>query len=141
TDDLPEFEQLGFRVPALVIGPHVRRGCTNSTTFDHVSVVSTVTRKWGLTPLNTRVEATADLSSCIDPDFVDDPQPPAMLPALQVRRPKPGLTTARGESHDELFAIAERHGFDPAKRHALAKRSLDAVLEWGERLGALEIAP
>ncbi|MBC8074127.1 MAG: alkaline phosphatase family protein, partial [Deltaproteobacteria bacterium] len=136
TDDLPEFEQLGFRVPALVIGPHVRRGCTNSTTLDHVSVVSTVTRKWGLTPLNARVEATADLSSCIDPDFVDDPQPPAMLPALQVRRPKPGLTTPRGESHDELFAIAERHGFDPAKRHALAKRSLDAVLEWGERLGA-----
>jgi phospholipase C len=143
TDELPEFEQLGFRVPALVIGPHVRRGCTNSTTFDHVSVLSTVTRKWGLTPLNARVEMTADLSSCIDPSFVDDPQPPATLPMMRVRRPQLGLTTPsatpRGESHDELFAIAERHGFDPATRHALATQSLDAVLAWGERLGALTI--
>jgi phospholipase C len=139
TDDLPEFEQLGFRVPALVIGPHVRRGCVNSTQFDHVSVLSTVTRKWGLTPLNARVEMTADLSSCIDPNFVDDPQPPAVLPAMQVRRPKPGLTASRGSSHDELFALAERYGFDPATRHAAAMRSLDAVLGWGERLGALKI--
>lgn len=138
-DDLPEFEQLGFRVPALVIGPHVRRGCVSSTTFDHVSVLSTVTKKWGLEPLNMRVEMTSDLSSCIDPSFVDDPQPPAPLPMMVVRRPTPVTAKTTGSSHDKLFALAARHGHDATTRRAAADASLHAILSWGERLGALKV--
>ena len=80
----PGFEQLGFRVPSLVVGPQVRSGCVNGTVFDHVSVAATVAKRWGLEPLNERVAATADLSSCIDPALIDQPRPPIALPRLRV---------------------------------------------------------
>jgi phospholipase C len=82
TDPNPGFEQLGFRVPSLVAGGQVRRSCVNGTVFDHVSVAATVAARWGLEPLNARVAATADLSSCIDPELIDNPRPPAPLPKL-----------------------------------------------------------
>jgi phospholipase C len=139
TDDMPDFEQLGFRVPALVIGPHVRRGCVNSTQLEHTSVLKTVIQKWGLDPLTSRVDAAADLSSCIDPSFVDDPQPPAQLPMMIVRRPQPNLAQSSGKSHDELFALCDRHGIGPAERAKAAREAIEAMFAWGQKLGALKV--
>jgi len=85
-DPNPGFEQLGFRVPAMVVGPQVRRGCVNGTVFDHVSIAATVAVRWGLDPLNDRVAATNDLSSCIDPAFIDNPNPPISIPRVLVPR-------------------------------------------------------
>lgn len=138
-DERPEFRQLGFRVPAVVIGARVRRGCVNATQLDHVSVVSTITRKWGLEPLSTRVTSTNDLSSCLDPAFIDDPQPAIDLPMLTVRRPAepPEGTVLPGQR--ELLELCERHAWDRGRRRAHAAASLDAILAWGERLGVLRI--
>ena len=80
TDENPAFRRLGVRVPGLVAGPTVRRGATVSKTFDHVSVIATLTRRFGLRPLNDRVRATNDLSACIDPALVDSPRPGPALP-------------------------------------------------------------
>ena len=74
-DVLPEFQQLGFRVPSLVIGPHVRRGCVDGTQFDHVTPIATATRRFGLPVMNDRVGATNDVSSAIDPERLGDPRP------------------------------------------------------------------
>jgi phospholipase C len=137
-DDLPDFEQLGFRVPAILIGPHVKRGCVNSTQFEHTSVLKTVIQKWGLDPLTTRVDAATDLSSCIDPNFVDDPQPPAQLPMMTVRRPTPNLAQSSGKSH-ELFAPCDRHGIGPAERGRAAREAIEAMFAWGQKLGALKV--
>ena len=41
-DPNPEFRQLGFRVPAIVAGPRVRRGAVVSTPFEHVSIAATL---------------------------------------------------------------------------------------------------
>jgi phospholipase C len=86
-DPHPGFEQLGFRVPSMVIGPQVRAGCVDGTVFDHASVAATVAARWGLEPLNERVAATADLSSCIDPELIDNPRPPVALPYIVVPDP------------------------------------------------------
>jgi phospholipase C len=83
-DSRAEFRQLGFRVPGLVIGPHVRRGCANNTQFEHASIAATIAAKWGLDPLNDRVAATMDLSSCIHPEFIDNPRAPITLPKVEV---------------------------------------------------------
>ena len=83
-DERDEFRQLGFRVPGLVIGPHVRRGCINSNQFEHSSIIATATEKWGLDPINDRVRASNDLSSCIHPDLLDNPQPGIDLPRIDV---------------------------------------------------------
>ncbi|HEX7601432.1 MAG TPA: alkaline phosphatase family protein, partial [Polyangiaceae bacterium] len=70
SDVRAEFRQLGFRVPALVIGPTVRRGAVVSTTFEHVSIAATLGARFGMESLGPRMDAAHDLSSCIDPALV-----------------------------------------------------------------------
>jgi phospholipase C len=81
-----EFDHMGFRIPGFAVGPYVRRGCAIDTVFEHPSVHATANVRWGLTPLNGRAAAAADVSSCIDPKLVTfrAPQPAARLPVLDV---------------------------------------------------------
>ncbi|HET6585085.1 MAG TPA: alkaline phosphatase family protein [Nannocystaceae bacterium] len=139
-DEMPGFEQLGFRVPAIVIGPHVRRGCVSSTQFDHVSVSSTATTRWGLTPINDRVTATNDVSSCIDPNFLDDPQPPAQLPKMIVGRPQVVHPGASFPGQDDLAALADRKLPPHLDHRARAQQTMDTIIAWGVKLGAIELA-
>jgi len=138
-DGLPEFRQLGFRVPAVVIGARVRRGCVVSTQYDHVSIVSTVTRKWDLEPLSTRVESTSDLADCMDPAFIDDPQPPVALPQMLVRKRPIAEANAKLPGQRELLAIADKHGWDRARRVQHEAASIDAIYAWGHKLGVLRV--
>lgn len=41
----------GTRVPALLIGPHVKRGFVDHTTYDTGSILKFITERWGLEPL------------------------------------------------------------------------------------------
>ena len=140
----PDFRRLGFRVPSIVVGPTVRRGCAVDDVFEHSSVAATATRKWNLAPLNARAGAVNDLSPCIDPRRIDDPLPPPVVPAVAVslsalaRRQE--LARRRPPSHPELMAridavrppsALDRRG----DADAIARR----VLSWGERLGAVKI--
>jgi phospholipase C len=121
----PGFEQLGFRVPAMVVGPQVRSGCVNGTVFDHVSVAATVAKRWGLPPLNERVAATADLSSCIDPALIDQPRPPISLPRVLVAaQPKIYVPGANYGGQLELAALVAKG--DPAGDKTWVKRSIEA---------------
>jgi phospholipase C len=64
-DARSEFQQLGFRVPSLVIGPYVKPQ-VSSTVFDHTSIIASVLRQHELDPLNGRDEAANDLWSLLD---------------------------------------------------------------------------
>ena len=59
------FDQLGFRVPALVVGPWVRQG-VDSTTYENTSVLKYVCERWGVEPWNERLRATNSLAGCLD---------------------------------------------------------------------------
>lgn len=89
-DDFAEtgFDQLGFRVPAVVAGPWVRQGHVSSVHFDHTSPLSQVQHMFGLEPLTTRNAAANDLESLIDRDRIEanDPAPPATLPVIELSR-------------------------------------------------------
>lgn len=61
------FDQLGFRVPALVVGPWVIQG-VDSTVYDNTSVLKYVCERWGIEPWNKRLKATASLGGCLDTD-------------------------------------------------------------------------
>lgn len=143
-DGSADFRRLGIRVPSLVVGPTVRRGCAVDDVLEHSSVVATATRRFGLEPLNPRAEAVNDLSTCIDPRRIDDPLPPPVIPPVTVslsalaRRQE--LARSRPPSHAELAAAIDalrppraldRRG----EADAIARR----VLRWGERLGAVTI--
>jgi phospholipase C len=48
------FDQLGVRVPAVIISPHVGRGVIDHTVYDHTSLLATVEQLFGLGPLTQR---------------------------------------------------------------------------------------
>jgi len=54
------FDQLGVRVPALVVSPYVRRGVIDHTDYDHSSLLATVERLFGLPHLTERDRAAND---------------------------------------------------------------------------------
>ncbi|MBK8255463.1 MAG: alkaline phosphatase family protein [Polyangiaceae bacterium] len=140
TDDDPDFTQLGFRVPGLVAGPFVRKGCFVSTPFDHVSVLRTLQRRFNLPSLNDRMSQTNDLSSCIDPAFIQNPQPPTMLPKVKVSISRVFRKEPRKISQKELWAMAEAGLIAPwldrrSESDAITRR----VLDYGVQLGAVEL--
>ncbi|MCA9655956.1 MAG: alkaline phosphatase family protein [Myxococcales bacterium] len=102
----PDFMQMGFRVPTLVIGPHVRSGHVEHTVFEHGSFASTVALRFGLPPLNARAATAANLSPCIDPAFVDDPQPPAAVPQIELSDSEIFARAGHTTSQPEIMAAA-----------------------------------
>ena len=141
-DERREFQQLGFRVPSLVIGPHVRRGCVDSTVLDHVSVISTATRRFGVPALNDRVTQTPDVSSAINPESLGNPQPPAPIPMMSVSVSE--LLSKRGTGQEELMAMV-RSGELPLpadRRHDNASHEVALrLLDHASRLGVVKLRP
>jgi phospholipase C len=56
-----QYDQLGVRVPALVISPLIQRGVIDHTTYDHTSMAATLERLFGMKPLTNRDAAANDL--------------------------------------------------------------------------------
>lgn len=81
------FSQLGFRVPALVMGPWVKGGQVSSVVHDHTSVLAHIEHMFGLEPLTARDAAAADLSDCLDTERMAAGGPalaPAEVPAVEI---------------------------------------------------------
>ncbi|MCS6915976.1 MAG: alkaline phosphatase family protein [Myxococcales bacterium] len=140
-DPRPEFQQLGFRVPALVVGPTVRSGFVNSTQLEHCSVAATLRTRFDIRSLGPRMDATADLSSCIDPRRVGRPAPPPTdLPRPEVDTrllAEPG----QGRSSQPELQQMLREGLIPphlVDGRPTRERTL-AWLQMGERLGAVRL--
>lgn len=92
TDDTLEkfgvdgFQQMGFRVPGLVIGPYAKQSYVSSVQYDHTSALKHLTNAFGLEPLNPRVAAANDLSDCIDMDRLarGEPAAPIEIPEIDL---------------------------------------------------------
>ncbi len=136
-DDDPDFRQLGFRVPAIAIGPGVRRGCAVDTVFEHSSVAATLTRRFGLAPLNDRAAAAADLAAVLDPRRVGDPAPPLVLPPVPLSRRAVADRRATAAHHELAQAIAARPLPPGLDRRGESDAVTARVLDWAERLGAI----
>lgn len=139
SDTLADFQQLGFRVPSIVAGPSVRVGATVSEQFDHVSILSTLTRRFELGPLNDRVAATTDLSSCIDPT-TSRRRPAPQLDPVEISLTALHDRPATGDHHQELLAAANL-GLIPKHldRRGESLEITKRVLRYGERLGAVRL--
>ncbi|MBL8539442.1 MAG: phosphoesterase, partial [Betaproteobacteria bacterium] len=55
------FDQLGPRVPAIVISPRIPRNMIDHRTYEHSTIVATVIRLFGLKELTARSSFTSDL--------------------------------------------------------------------------------
>jgi hypothetical protein len=60
-----KFDQLGVRVPAIVISAHTPRGTIDHTVYDHTSILATVERFYGLDNLTNRDKAANHLGPLV----------------------------------------------------------------------------
>ena len=56
------FEQLGVRVPAVIVSPFVKRGTIDHTEYDHTSALASVEKLFGLEPLTKRDAGANDIN-------------------------------------------------------------------------------
>jgi phospholipase C len=124
-DPNPDFRRIGFRVPAVVIGPQVRSGAVISTPYDHVSILATLGTRFGIDSLGPRMDAATDLGACIDPDRVAATTSVRLPAAVEI--PAAVLRSApfRRTSQPELEALARAGGI-PA--HHVDPRDADQRL-------------
>jgi phospholipase C len=140
-DERPEFQQMGFRVPTVVVGPTVRKGCVVSNRFDHTSIIKTLVTRYGIQSPNVRVDAAKDLSSCIQPAYVGKPRLPITLPELELSYQKLMSRQPVMGHHREMWDAAERGIVPPdLDLRSPGLGECAHVLEWGQRLGALKLA-
>jgi phospholipase C len=117
------FDQLGVRVPALVISPLVARGTIDHTTYDHTSILSTVGRLFGFGALTNRDASAADTLHLLS---LDSPRTdtPAVLPE-PARNPTPLGCSDEAESEDVL--LLRRSELRLARRERLSRQARGAV--------------
>jgi phospholipase C len=134
-----DFQHLGFRIPALVIGPTVKRGYVSKTVYDHTSVLATLRKRFGLPSFGKRTDAAHVLQDVFDPTFFQNPQPGPVIPkGVQPKITPDAFDSVGLSSHPEYEAALAN---DEIPREWVDPRELDERLEvWlgeGERLGAL----
>jgi phospholipase C len=137
------FDQLGFRIPALVVGPYVKPGVV-STQFDHTSVLAQIQTRYGLERLTARNEAANDLTDCLDWDRLERgaPRPPTPLPALEIDPEVLGrgcvALTGSGQPELERFYdeghVPAHLDFRPRRDELIAK-----LLHRAEKMGLLRV--
>jgi hypothetical protein len=95
------FDQLGVRVPALVISPYIAKGVVDHVEYDHSSALATVERLFGMKNLTERDKAANDLLHLLSlPEPRTDA--PTTLPG-PARNPNPLRCDDEGESAEDLL--------------------------------------
>jgi hypothetical protein len=64
-EENPEFKQLGFRVPAMLIGKGIKKGHFDHTQYDHCSILNTLGTRFELGYSNRRVEKVNPITNAI----------------------------------------------------------------------------
>ena len=59
-----QYDQLGVRVPALVISPLIPRGVIDHTIYDHTSMLASVERLFGMKPLTNETKRPTTSCTC-----------------------------------------------------------------------------
>lgn len=144
------FDQLGFRVPSLAIGPYVRERHVCSTVYDHTSVLAFVNRLFGLSPLTERVEAATSLEELLDAErlVAGAPRAAPALPIIEADeeviyapecRYQVGLARPIITGQPELEDFLELHPGRFADRRHLTSKLYDDFLRHAEKSGVLAL--
>jgi len=138
-DDDADFRQFGFRIPAIIVGPTVKKGYVSTQQYDHTSVLATLAARFDLPALTKRSSKAHTLADVFDPQRYNNPaEPPPNPPAPQLDAA--ALATVGPSGQEELDA-AIANGTVP--EDALDRRSPDertaSWLEHAERLGSVRL--
>jgi phospholipase C len=104
-----DFDQLGIRVPAIVVSPLIEKGVIDHTVYDHTSALATLERLFNMSPLTQRDAAAKDFSHLFT---LTTPRSdtPAMLtdPAIAPAEAATALTAAPEETKESLTSDLAR---------------------------------
>jgi len=138
----PDFQRMGFRVPALVAGGLARRGFVFSDTVEHSSLPAMIGRIFGVEPTNERMRLAPDLVGALDLELTLDskrPRPPQLPPLdLESRRIEQAFRSARCRQTELADYARQRFGivdYTPAERRRATERYLARAM----KLGAVRI--
>ncbi len=133
-----KFDQLGVRVPALVISPHVRRGVIDHTTYDHTSILATVERRFGMGALTQRDGAAADLLHLLS---LDTPRTdtPTTLPE-PATNPNPIGCSDEPETEDDLLLRRSELRLAASDRRRHEEGDGPAAVPGSTQLGFAQVA-
>jgi phospholipase C len=62
----PDYEQRGFRIPAVLVSPFARRAHVDHGVYDHTSILRLLEWRWGLEPLSVRDAQANNLAKALD---------------------------------------------------------------------------
>lgn len=113
------FDQLGVRVPMMVISPYSKPGYVSHTVFDHTSILRFVQARFGL-PAMTRRDAHAvpplDMFDFEHPAFLTPPKLPAAVEDPAFQGVCADTKTLPGQEENELQrASDQRRAPDPSR--------------------------
>lgn len=136
-DDRSDFRQLGFRVPALLVGPTVKRGVVDKTVYEHTSVGKTLSQKFGFAPLTQRMATANGIAAALDRTLTAPRTAPRGAPVPNLRSDE--LASLREiPSQKELLGFLDRAPSGAVNRMSLSER-LGAWLRPAEELGAVRM--
>jgi phospholipase C len=75
----PDLKRLGFRVPAIAMGPFAPRKIESAGPYEHCSILKMIAWRWGLEPLRLRDATAKNLADALD---FKTRRPPLDLPAF-----------------------------------------------------------
>lgn len=62
----PDLKRLGFRVPAIAMGPYAPKKIDNGGPYEHSSVLKMIEWRWGLEPMSVRDAKAHNLAEALD---------------------------------------------------------------------------
>ena len=88
----PDYTQLGFRVPAIAMGPFAPKKIEQAGPYEHCSILRMIEWRWGLEPMTARDANAKNLAEALDfstarpafdlPSFPQPPNPGCPSPSV-----------------------------------------------------------
>jgi phospholipase C len=91
----PNYKQLGFRVPAIAMGPYAPQKVETAGPYEHCSILRMIEWRWGLAPMTARDANAKNLAEALD--FTKKREAitlPTFTPATSPACPDPQLALA-----------------------------------------------
>ncbi len=92
----PDYGRLGFRVPAIAMGPFAPRQIESAGPYEHCSVLRMIEWRWGLAPMTGRDASARNLAAALDFTTTRPAVelPPFQAPTLPGGCPNPSVALA-----------------------------------------------
>lgn len=134
------FDQLGFRVPGLVVSPFSKREVFHEL-IDHASVPALISNLFELEHVNERSRLAGDLGAALSIEALDDPTPAIELPPIVIESEEMERSASLECGQPELVEFSLRHGLvsQAALSYRARRKAQDRYVRRMLDLGTLRI--